>query len=172
MEGTNKLILAFIALIIGAVLISQIATLGLAVTAKTDVVNELVGITSLRNYNGNHINETVGDNVIVNVPTSWKITDCPITNFVYGNATKDYTLTIDYTFDSVTGVIHLYDKSPANISISNSTYADYTYCQDSYLNSGWSRSVLDLVVGFFAIAMLLVSVGLFYSIAKDNGILK
>ena len=39
------------------------------------------------------------------------------------------------------------------------------------MNLSWGRTGINLVPGFFAIALLLVSVGLFWSIARDNGII-
>ena len=54
---------------------------------------------------------------------------------------------------------------------SNLTNVGYTYCGDDYMNIAWGRSILNLVAGFFALGILGVGIGLFYSIAKDAGII-
>lgn len=168
MQTANKLILAFVTLIIGAVLIGSIATQGLAVTGKTSVVNEAIDITTARLTDAGSIN-TSKTFTVTNNPTSWKVNDCPLTTVVYGNSSDDYALTTDYTVDLSTGVITLVNSS-AVVYGTNDTLVDYVYCGDDYMNLGWGRTLINLVSGFFAIAMLMISVGLFFSIAKDNGI--
>ena len=54
----------------------------------------------------------------------------------------------------------------------NDTYISYAYCGDNYLNSAWGRTVLNLVAGFFALALLGIGIGTFYSIAKDANIIQ
>jgi len=53
---------------------------------------------------------------------------------------------------------------------SNTALVTVSYCPDGYI-SGWGGTVLNLVPGFFALAILIFSVGMFYSLAKDAGIL-
>jgi len=43
----------------------------------------------------------------------------------------------------------------------------YTYCPTGYVNIAWGRTTADLVPGFFAIALMLVAIGLFFSIYQD-----
>jgi hypothetical protein len=38
------------------------------------------------------------------------------------------------------------------------------------MNLSWGRSVLSVAVGMFALGLLVVSVGLFYSMARDYGL--
>lgn len=168
--STSKLVLAFVTLIIGAVLIGSIATNGLAVTDKKSVSDEAIDISTARDANGD-INTSVTFTITSdNVPLSWQAADCPLSSIVYGNSSTDYTVTTDYTFATTTGVLTLVN-STAVIEGGNSTLIDYIHCGDDYMNLSWGRTLINLIAGFFAIAILLVSVGLFYDVAKDNNII-
>ena len=169
MEIQGKLILAFVTLLLGVILVGTIATEGLLRTDKLNIDDEAVDITSLR-IDNNNINESLTV-AVTNAPTSWKSEDCPLTNVVYGNASEDFTVTTDYTIDAATGSLTVKNTSTTVNSVPNATYIDYNYCNDDYLNLGWGRTLINLVAGFFAIAILLVSVGLFYSVAKDANII-
>lgn len=167
----NKLVLAFVTLIIGVVLIGSIATQGLINTQKTNVADEAISISSLRaDDNSNSINTSAANFTVTNNPTSWKSDDCPLTNFVYGNASDNYTVTTDYVIDLSKGILQVLNTTAPREG-GNDTLADYTYCPDTYMNLTWGRTAVNLVAGFFAIAILLISVGLFYSVAKDVGII-
>ena len=59
----------------------------------------------------------------------------------------------------------------ASSGANNNSLMSYTHCPDNYMNIGWGRTLINLVPGLFAIAILLASVGLFFSVAKDYGII-
>ena len=174
----QKLILGFLVLIVGTVLIGSIAVGTEGVTAKLGVGSETLDIASARLGTGNcpmSMDPTVAL-TIVNAPTSWKSEDCPITDFVMLNQTDVAALvTTDYVFFDNNGTLYLKNTTrfvgDDCAATSNTTTLSYIYCGDDYINSAWGRSVLDLVSGFFAIALLGVGIGIFYSIAKDNGII-
>lgn len=175
----NKLILAFVMLMIGAILVGVIANQTNARTTAnsnpiTSEVHGVVASTYATGRNTTAINPTVAY-TITNAPTGWKSEDCPITHFVLKNSTGSaFTLTTDYLITASTGVYTLVDSATARATLplaNNQTYASYNYCSDDYLNSNWGRSVLNLVAGFFAIALLLAAVALFYDVAKDTGLL-
>jgi len=96
MNGMSKLILAFVTLILGAVLIGTIAGNSNAVADKTIVLNEAIDLSAVHGSTGQQINESLSNFTVTNNPTTWKITDCPITVEAYGNSTTDYTLDTDY----------------------------------------------------------------------------
>ena len=162
--------LAVIALIVTA-LVGSLAEESLRRTQQTSVSNEAINIASARLENGD-INITYPFRV-TNYPTGWKTetTDCNINNVVFGNSSNDFTVTTDYTFTASTGVLLLKNSTNVRNQGTNSTLIDYSYCANDYLNSSWGRSVIDLIAGFFAIASLLISVGLFYSVAKEHDII-
>jgi len=183
MSTGMKLVFAFITLIIGVVLVGTIATQGLEVTDKKFVDGEVHDITTLyhQNVTGSFINDSGTNSTIsiTNAPVStWKSVDCPLTNVVVANVSgAALTVDTDYTVDTAAGTIAFINTVDTNTTnfggggaLANNSYIDYNYCADDYLNSSWGRTVLNLVAGFFAIAILLASVGLFFSIAKDYGL--
>ena len=175
MSMTSKLVLAFVMLLLGVVFVGVIATQGLAVTDKTAKVDEPFDMSNAFNGTG-HINTTYVFTVS-EPPTSWKVADCPLTLVTVSNGTigvgTDLTLTTDYLITLTTGDLTFLDTAAVNQTFlsDNATYIDYTYCDDGYMNLTWGRTGINLVAGFFALGLLMVSLGLFYSIAKDSGLI-
>jgi len=167
---TGKLTLAFVTLLIGVVLIGTVATQGNLKVDKLVIADESHAFTV---DSGVDINTTTAYTV-TNAPTGWKIADCPLTSIVISNVTGvALTETTDYTITESTGVYYLKNTTAtvAMVGTDNNTYIDYTYCGDDYMNLQWGRTGIKLVPGFFALAILLTSVGLFYSVAKDQGMI-
>ena len=171
---TTKLLLGFITLLIGVVLIGTLASEGLDKTDKNVITDESISIA------GAYANTTIPVNhgqtfTVTNNPTTWKITDCPLTSVVLTNSSGTvFTDGTDYDIDETTGIFNLYDTVKVNITFidgDNLTYVDYTYCGDDYMNLSWGRTGINLVAGFFALGLLIASVGLFYSAAKDTGMI-
>lgn len=164
----NKLIFAFVTLILGIALLSQVAILTNATTGKSDITNESITIIK----NATNVNETYVYQ-LAQSPTGWKSLDCPVTNFQLTNTSDAaaWTITTDYTITLSNGTLLLVNNSDTQFSADNLTYANYNYCSDDYLNSGWGRTLVNLVSGFFAISLLLVSIALFYSVAKETGLI-
>ena len=175
MENRNIMILtvAFMALIVGAGLISVVAQEGLDKTTKIYVGNETFDLATARLADGG-LNSTV-QIAITNVPTGWKTTACPITSFVLRNQSGNLAMTLgtDYYFTTSTGLINLSNEGAMNSTGagSNTSAVDYYYCADDYLVAGWNRTIIDLVPGFFALALMGVSIGLFYTVMKNEGLL-
>jgi len=161
-KTVKTLVTVAVLIILAAVFISVIAEQSNQKTEKTVVTNEVLDISGAV-LAGGTINDTY-PLTITNYPTTWKIEDCPITNFVIGNATDDFTVTTDYTFTTTTGVLFLNNTEAVNTSNAgtNDSLVDYTYCADDYVNSSWGRSILDTNVGLYAIALLIAAVGLVY----------
>ncbi len=173
----QKLVLGFLVLILGVALIGSVATSTVAVTDKIGASSEAIDLGPARLVDDCNwsINESYPF-TITNAPTGWKSADCPITNFVMLNQTDvTTTVTTDYVFFDNNGTLYLRNTTNfMNVDCSvtaNDTTIFYDYCADGYINSAWSRNVLDLVIGFFALALLGAGLGLFYSVAKDAGIL-
>lgn len=168
-NSVSKIVIGFFMIILGLALILAVADGSALVTDKTNVVDEAIDISTARNASGG-INITASNFTIANVPTGWKVDDCQPSDVTYGNATADYTVTTDYIFYPSSGILQVIESAEANINGDNTTLIDYTYCPDAYLNIAWGRTVLSLVAGFFALAILGLGLGLFYSVAKDAGI--
>lgn len=174
--ASQKLILAFVTLILGAVLIGVIATNALAVTDTTSVLGESGSLSACYDTGSakNQVNESAAacNFTVANNPTGWKTEDCPLTSVVVYNGTGTvFTLDTDYQLFASSGVIQFLNTSDTEGQASNATTWDYNYCGDDYMNLSWGRTLLNLVAGFFAIALLMVGVGLFFSIARDYGII-
>lgn len=168
---TGKLILGFFTLILGVSLIVPMTSNSNIVTTKLTVANEANAFTPV---SVNEINETEV-HTMTNNPTSWKVNDCPLTSVSIKNASGGTALTetTDYVLDASTGTFTLVNNTNtvAMIGADNNTYVDYSYCGDDYLNLSWGRSMLNLIGGFFALAILGVSLRLFYSVGKETGII-
>ncbi len=177
-KNINFLILAFVFLIVGSALIVSIATSTNAVVDKENMVNEPISLEPVRISDTFLSYDPAVELTIAIPPTSWKITDCPITNFVLYNQTGTAAAeTTDYTFTPATGVLTIENTSIWFIDGTlpqpeNDTTLSYTYCDDDYLNSSWGRSVLTTVPGFFALALLGVALWLFYSVFTSIGLIK
>ncbi len=176
LSNIQKLLLAFVTLILGIVLVGVIATQTIAVTAKTIVYDETTDLEAAGCIAG--ADQSVNDSLsacnitATNVPTGWKITDCPLASVSVENTTAGtysvLTEGTDYNLYASTGIVQMLNTTGTDEGDVNTTYINYNYCGDDYMNSSWGRSVLDIVAGFFAIALLLVSVGLFYDVTRDN----
>lgn len=170
-NATAKLILAFVTLLVGVVLIGSIASESNAKTDKTFIAAENISIASAIYGDPTNISEDI-EFTITNYPSGWKVDDCPITGFAMENSTGTaLTETTDYVFTTTTGIFTLVNSSTAATAFEgdNVSTITYTYCADDYLNLSWGRTLVKTVSGFFALALVLVSVGLFYSVAKDYG---
>ena len=177
MENNNvaKIVVGFFMIILGIVLIATVANSSDAVTSQISAVNETIDIGPARNETEYDINSSVTI-TITNPPTGWRIADCKITGVAMrNNASTALVRNTDYNFTDTTGEIWFMNTT--NVVQrgggleTNVTSIDYTYCPLTYVNIAWGRSVLHLVAGFFALAILGLGLGLFYSVAKDAGII-
>jgi len=181
-KNINYVVLAFVFLIIGSLLIGQVASNVNDRTDKSKVFDEADNLVTtgciVAATSGGQINGTDDADCNITVtyaPTGWKLYDsnsCPLTNVVVTNASGTvFTAGTDYNLFASTGIIQMLNTTATQSGFANSTLIDYTYCGDDYLNSTWGRSVLDTTVGFFALALLGISLWLFYSVFQSVGIL-
>ena len=182
MNMVSKLVLAFVVLMVGVSLIGTVAHQTNTAVDKTLVRNETFDIEPALLQDGcgaGSINITYPF-TIANAPSGWKANGgCPIASAVVRNQTNvEVTVSTDYLFFTENGTFYLKnstgyvgDDCLDSGDETNVTAVDYTYCADGYMNIAWGRSILSLVAGFFALALLGVSVSLFYSVAKDAGII-
>jgi len=172
--ATQKLEMAFVTLIIGISLIGVVATTTSTASDLALTQNETFDISAAKNAaNASAINTTSTISLTnAYASTDWQYDTCDVsvTLLAIDNGTAA-TVTTDYVVGG-NGEINLTNSAFWHTeSMNNDTLITYNYCQDGYLTEGWSRTVLDIVPGFFAIALLMVSLGLFYSVAKDTGII-
>lgn len=179
------IIIAFFTLILGVSLLTSIASQEQEMVSKDSISNETFDFAICRTDNAPNatINNTGCNRTLTQAPTGWKLLDtsnpCPLTGVVVRNCTAGIlTITTDYVIPLGTGVIELKNTSdvicgPTDVThaLANKTFIDYNYCPDDYLTQSWQRNLMDVVVGFFALTLMVISVGLFYSIAKKEGII-
>lgn len=171
MEDNKSVMLlvgAFVAIIIGVSLLGVIATEGNKITNINNVSGETVDYSSAREAGTGAIDPN--NFTIANPPTTWRIGQCPITSFVLYNSSGSLTNVVDYTFTASSGVIVFNNTDNVNGSASNTTSTTYEYCSSSYMTQDWSRTIIDLVPGFFALGLLGVGVGLFFAVGRKENI--
>jgi len=178
MSSTQKLMAAFALLILGAVLIGTIATITLEKTTLIGVTDNL-DISAARDgmaVNGSTFYAT--DILSQRASEGWRndADGCSISTINMFNQTGDVLVSAtDYTWtkdgDGLIGTLTLSNTFDLNTSALNTTTISYSYCDDDYLAAKWQRSVINLVGGFMALAMLAIAVGLFYSVMKEEGLL-
>ena len=171
---TAILISVFVALIIGVVLIGPASEQILDVTGLTSN-GETQYIVMI---NSTDVNETY-EYTLTNAPSlgPWQYgapgdssDGCPITNFVMTNGTGEVlTDATDYTVDLEAGTYTMGNTSNTVNLADNTTTIAYSSCGDDY-QSGWGATMLTLIPGFFALAVLLVVAFLIFDILKREGI--
>ena len=176
LKATSLLIGAFLTLIVGMALLSSVSSLATdSITQKDSVVNESLTIPKIDNGTATY-NDTINSSRFVTLSNVVTITKSePITSLTLTLENGSVVLTedTDYNFSATTGIIYFLEGGvigEAQPDGSNLTEANYTYAANDYLTQSWARSTLLTVPGFFAIALLLVSVGLFFAVGKEWGL--
>jgi len=176
----GMLIAAFVMVILGVSLIGVIATQANEAVDKERVTEAVTIVRNLSTATGYSVNETAI--TLANPPTGWKTSDCPISTVLVWNTTiagdSDtlLTLTTHYTIDANAGTITFvngtdFSTTGDDIVYNNLTNVRYDYCADEYINSDFGRTVLPLVSGFFALALLGVGLTLFFKVGKATGLI-
>ena len=170
------LILGFVFLIIGIALLPSIATITNEATSKTLVVGETKDITTAFNTSFAQINESDSDSnfTIANYPTNWQVLECPITSFSLQNDTTVYTLNTDYNFYPASGLVSMLNTTTTDGNndtgaLNENLFLRYEYCSNDYLDSDWGRTVINLVPGFLALALLGGELWMFCQVFKETG---
>ena len=161
-----------IAVLIGVILVQIVAdqtvakTQLLAITDTIDVNSAVVGTT-------NRTKQSVIFTV-TNPPTTWRQDLCPLTSVTIKNVSgATLAETTGWVMDKSAGKFYMVNGSVAWTSFSgatNTTTVSYTYCPDEYINEGWQRTVLNLVPGFFVLAILMGVAFVIFYIMKKEGI--
>jgi hypothetical protein len=179
MENNNLglLLASFVMIILGASFIGVVASTEQLVTTQKSVFNESIDISAARLA----LNDIDSDYAFTvkqaySRDTNWREasggTDCDITVVSYiTNITltedTDYTLSTNGTLKVLNTTLTGGNHAPR----SNTTQIAYYYCGDDYLTEGWTRTILNLVPGFFALALMAVGIALFYGVLKNEKLL-
>jgi len=162
------MISVFIAILLGVVMLS----------ISADQVNDITGLQTTTDADVTEvINLSVSPSTsavtLTQAPTGWKANgECALTNFVLSNSTGTaFTVTTDYVVDLDAGTYTL-TNSTAIIALGasdNVTSASYTYCPDGY-QTGFGSATLNMVPGFFALAILVSVAFLIFWVLRKEGI--
>ncbi|MCK9370001.1 hypothetical protein M0R04_08870 [Candidatus Dojkabacteria bacterium] len=171
----QKLVLAFVTIIVGLVLVTQVSTNVLGSTQKV-TATQSIDISTAR-VAGGSINESkqFTPTVVSAAVGGWRgdTSGCKAGDVIlgsYANASGTaYTDTTDIV-RSTSGYFTLVNTSKV-FGSSNVTVSTLTYCPDGYLTQGWDATILNLVPGFFALALMAIGIGLFYSVAREINLL-
>lgn len=170
-----------IAVLMGAILISIIAD---NINEKTSLVTytDSVDIGPVRDLPGGGINYTANERLyaseILTNPagSTWRgdIPDCTISSVAYYNQSGALmSNSADYTWvedgNNVDGWLRPKNVVNLNSSASNTTTIVYSTCPVGYV-SGWSKTVTQLVPGFFALAILITCVFVIFYVLRQEGV--
>lgn len=170
-DSINKFLIGFVIAILGAILAGVIAGQIILKTEYTVVGEEAEVI--LVNDTGPNMSVI---NTVTNAPTGWKTVDCPLTSIVVkpnstANGGAALILDTDYNFTASTGTwAWMYTSDTVAMLVSdiatNTSYVDYSYCGDDYLNTSWGRNILKLTPGMFVIMILVAMIALLYTFIR------
>ena len=141
----NLLISAFIVVILGVVLIVPIGDdVELVKTASFSPTNESIGLTG-----------TLDNDELISFDACRNSTMDTIVIDIYCNVTVPGGVVVANSDNFTDGLV----------------FIDYTYTPDTYVRSGTARTLITLVILFFAIAILAVGLGFVMKAFKDGGIM-
>jgi hypothetical protein len=179
-SSVGLLVITFVAILIGVIGVSIIAESITGVTKLTTATETLNLAPAI--VNGTYINQTpisLGTNTLQSgFRTDYD--ECVVTALA---SITNYTGTamttpLLYNFTAASGT------TPATITIAtalntasagnwtgavNSSTVTYQYCKDNYVG-GWARTVSDMVPGFFAIGIMIISALIIVWIMKKENI--
>jgi hypothetical protein len=170
-SSVGIIIMVGVAVLIGAILVQIIADQTIAKTqllSITDTINVNTAVVGVENKTKQSIVFTV-----TNPPTTWRQDLCPLTAVTMTNVSgATLTETTGWVMNKALGTFYMVNGSEAWTSFSgatNTTSVTYTYCPDEYINESWQRTVLNLVPGFFVLAILMgVAFVIFYIMRKEG----
>jgi hypothetical protein len=173
-----KLIFAAVAVILGvALLTGAVVPQVLQSTSLTAAPLETWNYSTGINPNGTLTNVPSSNYTVTNAPTAvWQNNgQCPVVfNIVSAsNATNNYTFTLntDYKAFPNLGVLQIINTTKVNSTgTGNTANVSYNYCGPNYINNSFGQTTLNLVPGFFALALLGVGLWLFYGVAREMNI--
>jgi hypothetical protein len=172
-EYVQKFIMAFVTLLIGVILLGVTSDMVIANTGQTLVTNSTLSIASARNLTaaGNEVLASVklypqSSDGTIDVPkASTVVTD----SFLLENNSYGVMLAGNYTTyysgeGSLSYITLVNNSYWLNQHSSNTTYLTFKYYA---VSPAWARTMQNLVPGFIALALFIVSVVLVMSAFKD-----
>lgn len=158
-----KIVTIFAYLLIGVILIGVIANMVEENTEGKTEVNEQINISTLLDDNGDFNSSlliALANNEILS-----------ITSYTNSSGTTVGTLNTDYLINNTLGQVFILNTTTTHPATTdgtlfgdNMTNMTYVYQMDNYVEDGTSRTIITLIVIFFAIGVLAIgmqALGLF-----------
>lgn len=147
------LILVVMGIFVGLALFGASAESVDTMTNKQVVVNQENDVSSAY-LSATTVNTSLP--LTIYTQSEWKQADCPLESVVLRNGADTLLVSAtDYVLDADAGTYTLIDTAKTQPTTSlNTTYADYTYCEDGYNKDSSSRAIGDLILIFMALALL------------------
>jgi hypothetical protein len=169
--------------LMGAILVQIIADNAYPKTVRTAIASETINIAPAR-LAGNAINASYYFHLAKGCPyaTAWREdagSECQIDyNWVKNSSGAALTDPDDVVkvsngavcTDYPSGDVHFVNSALMNSTITNTTTISYSYCADDYMTQSWSRTILNMVPGFFILGILLAVAFVIYYVLKKEGI--
>jgi hypothetical protein len=171
-NSTMRIIFAAVAVILGLALLSG------SIAPQVNSATSLSFANESFNYSSAFVNSTYGLNTSVasmnytevRAPTGWELNGgCPNPLIAVGNSTGTWTNATDYNYYPLTGQVQLLNTTKT-INGGNISLVQYNYCGSNYVTGSFSQTTLNLVPGFFALALMAVGIWLFYGLYRDLNI--
>lgn len=157
-KGTlGVIILLLIGVVVVAALLPEIGSKVSELSEKQTVSKESISIASTRMTSG-EINSSV-NLTVSRAPTagSWEATNCPLTGFILGNNSKNFTSGTDYIFSGSNGklaILNSVNMNGTDGTSGNTTTSYYTWCAAGYAGDSGSRSVAKIILIFAALGLI------------------
>ncbi|GBE19373.1 hypothetical protein BMS3Abin17_00096 [archaeon BMS3Abin17] len=159
----GTIMLLIVGILFSTAILGQIINTQHQITSKLTVANETVDISGSRLADGSgSINESYQFNVS-NAYTGWRVLEsqCTFGNFLVSNSSNDsLTVTTDYIVSTGYGNFTLKNNTDT-ITISNTSYVSYNYCDEGYNKDSsargiarlWSLFAVLIILGFVALGL-------------------
>lgn len=183
---TGMLISGFVVILMGLVLIGVIADITQTATSKSTQTDSFAIQRDLTAGAGaGEVNNSYWYHLTYGCPmtaSDWRASlgsDCQVVPTLTNGTGTTLAVTTDYilnaTCNAQTGAgigdFKLVNSTKLYQAALNTTYASYTYCPTGYMSQSWSRTVLNMVPGFFALAIFLGAIALVMYLLKQNDVL-
>lgn len=158
------IMILFVGIIFALALLPAIFSSQNLMTDKQSISNESNNLQVAGCYTtiDEQVNEsTTACNITLDqAPTTWKITECPLSGVSVFNTTVTLVDGTGYNLFASSGIIQMLNVSSGASATGNDTFGnivsvDYTFCADGYNTSSGARGMARLI-GLFAIIALFI----------------
>ena len=151
-SNIGMFVMMFIVVILGVALFVPTMDTANQMTSKQVETNQSQSLVTAY-LNESTVLETV--NYTIRTQSDWKQLECPLTAVTIRNGPgTDLVEDTDYVLYDEYGIFSLLNTSLTYPTVAvNDSYVDYTYCADGYNTNSGARSIIAIVLIFFALAI-------------------